>query len=150
MAASRKEPVDSRGGGTRHRWQRNGVSAGFVDDPFGCRGRDLLDGSASPRGACTHVSEHLRGGEDEGPTFGGGDEDPLYDLGDADGPLGGAGGPGTGGGVSHERQISVGGEPMHFFDDEQRWGNRRPDECCLSFLDGNDCASWLGDGEDLP
>lgn len=149
MVASRKDPVDSRGGETRHRWRRNGVSAGFADDFFGGRRRDLLAGSAGSRGACTDVSEHLRSDEDEGPTFGGGDEDPLYDSGDADGLLGGAGGPGTGG-VGHEPQISAGGEPMYFFDDDLRWGKRRPDECCLNFLDGNDCISWLGDGEDLP
>ena len=150
MVASRKDPVDSRGGGTRRRWRRNGISAGFADDFFDSQRRDLLAVGAGSRGACTDVSEHLRGSEDEGPTFGGGDEDSLYDLEDAGGLLGGAGGSATGAGDSHEGQISAGGEPMHFFDDERRWGKRRPDECCLSFFDGNDCVSWLGDGEDLP
>lgn len=150
MVASRKNPVDSGGGGTKYRWRRNGVSADIIDDPFGRRRRDLFEGSTGSYGASADVSEHLRGNEDEGPTFGGGDEDPLYDSGDADGLLGAAGGPGTGGGASHGRQISAGGGPMHFFDDERRWGKRRADECCLSFFDGNDCASWLGDGEDLP
>ena len=150
MVASRKGSVDSRGGGTRHLWWRNGVSAGFADDYFSGRCRDLPADSAGSRDARTDVSGHLRGGDDEGPTFGGGDEDTLYDLGDGDGLLGSVGGPGTGGGVSHERPISAGGEPMHLFDDERRWGKRRPSECCLSFLGGNDCVSWLGDGEDLP
>ena len=148
MVAYREDPVDSRR--VIAHADCNGVSADIIDDPFGRRRRDSLDGRADPGNACTDVSELLRGGEDEGPTFGGGDEDPLYDLGDADGLLDGTGGLGTGGGVDRERQSSVGPELVYFFDDDLRWGKRRPDECCLNFLGGNDCISWLGDGEDLP
>ena len=147
MVASREDPVDAWG--VIAHADCNGVSDGVIDEPFGCRRRDSLDGRASPRGACTDVSELLRGGEDEGPTFGGGDEDPLHDLGDADGLLGGTGGLGTGG-VYRERQSVVGLELLYFFDDDLRWGKRRPEECGLNFLDGNDCIFWLGDGEDLP
>ena len=147
MVAYREDPVDSRG--VIAHADCNGTSADIIDDPFGRRRRDSLDGRAGPGGACTDVSELLRGGEDEGPTFDGGDEDPLHDLGDADGLLGGTGGLGTGG-VYRERQSVVGLELLYFFDDDLRWGKRRPEECCLNFLDGNDGISWLGDGEDLP
>lgn len=148
MVAYRKDPVDLTG--VIAHADCNGVSAGIIDDPFGCRRRDLLDGSPGSRGACTDLSEHVRGGDDEDPIFGGGDEDPLYDLGDAGELLGGASGLGTGSSVDRERQSPVGTEVVFFFDDDLRWGKRRPDECCLNFLDGNDCISWLGDGEDLP
>lgn len=148
MVAYREDPVDSRG--VIAHADCNGVSADIIHYPFGRRHRGSLDGGADPEGACRDVSDLLRGGEDEGPTFGGGDEDPLYDLGDADGLLGGTGGLGTGGGVYRERQSPVDPELVYLFDDDRRWGKRRPDECCLNFLGGDDCSSWLGDGEDLP
>ena len=86
------------------------------------------------------MSELLRGGEDEGPSFGGGDEDPLYDLGDADGLLGvtpAVSGPAAA--SSRERQSPVDPELVYLFDDDRRWGKRRPDECRLNFLGGDDC-----------
>ena len=148
MVAYREDPVDSRG--VIAHVDCNGVPADIIDDPFGRQRCGLPNGSTGHHDTRADVSEHVRSGEDEGPIFGGGDEDSLYDLGDADGLLGGASGLGTGGGVDRERQSPVGTGLVYFFDDDRRWGKRRPDECDLNFLDGNDCVSWLGDGEDLP
>ena len=147
MVANRKDPVDSRS--VIAHAECNGASAGIIDDHFGGPRCRPASRGAGPGGACTDVSELLRGGEDEGPTFGGGDEDSLYDPGGADGLSGGASDLGTGGG-ERERQSPAGSELMYFFDDDLRWGKRRPHECHLNFLGGNDCVSWLGDGEDLP
>ena len=148
MVAYRADPVDSRS--VIVHADRNGASTAFAGNLFGGRRRGLPDGSTDPHGACAHVSELIRGSDGEDPVFGGGDEDPLHHLGDGDGLGGNTCDFGTGIGVNREGQSPIGAEPMYFFDDELRWGKRRPDECSLNFMDGDDAVSWLGDGEDLP
>ena len=148
MVAYRQDPVDSRG--VIARADCNGASTAFAGNLFGGRRHGLPEGSTGPHGTCPDLSELIRGSDDEGPIFSGGDEDTLHHLGDVDGLGGSASDFGTGIGVNREGLSPIGAEPLYFFDDDLRWGKRRRDECGLNFMDGDDSASWLGDGEDLP
>ena len=93
------------------------------------------------------------GDEDEVPVFDGGDESRLFGDREPDrlrGPtdeLAATGGTGRGPPLGPRKANAA-----HSDDEEDApcWGNRRTDECPLSFLGGDDSVSCLGDGEDLP
>ena len=124
------------------------------DDPLGCDrtvslGDVMLPGR--PWGAA--ASEWFLDGEDQDPVFNGSDEDLLYDVGDTDRLPGGRGDFGGRSGAERGLLIYPGEVASLPLDDEEdalHWGNRRADECPLSFLGGDDATSCLGDGEDLP
>ena len=124
------------------------------DDPLGCDRAVSPGDEVLPRRRWgTAASEWRPGGEDQEPVFSGSDEDLLYGVEDTDRLPGGRGG-------FREREGADRGlliypseaAPLPFGDEEDalRWGNRRADECPLSFLGGDDATFCLGDGEDLP